>query len=128
MKKIASRLRSSGKKRRRALRSREYARDRSIGMRTLALLDTLGPPRTNSAILSARAHDSRVHAITKHPGRSLERHASSSPRCSSASRSCLQMLLQRQARISIKCIDVSRQPFYYPHAPIVTHVRARRVI
>lgn len=75
---------------------------------TLALLDTLGPPRTNSAIPSARAHDSHVHATHEAAG-SISRTA-----CGNiipASRSYLQIQLQRQARISTKCIDVSRQPF-----------------
>lgn len=121
---LRTRFRSSSKRRRRratlsALAPRVHART----VRTLALLDTLGPPRTNSAIPSTHTHESRVHA-TYEAARSISRTACVVLRdIIPASRSYLQIRLQRQPRISTKCIDVSRQPFYYPHAPTVVHPR-----
>lgn len=58
---------------------------------TFALLDTLGPPRTNSAIPSARTHD---YDALGH--QSIERHASFLLRYFFALRSYLQIRLQKQ--------------------------------
>lgn len=71
------------------------------------------------------ARTSLVHAITKHPSRSVEQHASPQPRCPSRVAIVFTNTITRASSISIKCIDVSRQPFYYQHAPTCADRDAR---